>query len=100
MIRRPPRSTLFPYTTLFRSNILALDIITKVWYLDDQQVIWRRAVRRGFEGIPIKGMGGGDLLIYLTAYKGVHRGCLAEPFGQDVALLVGKEDVGWEFIVG
>src|SRR5260370_17833663 len=22
MIRRPPRSTLFPYTTLFRSNIL------------------------------------------------------------------------------
>src|SRR2546429_5808007 len=24
MIRRPPRSTLFPYTTLFRSRILAL----------------------------------------------------------------------------
>src|SRR5258707_5889499 len=24
MIRRPPRSTLFPYTTLFRSNELAL----------------------------------------------------------------------------
>src|SRR5687767_15566320 len=24
MIRRPPRSTLFPYTTLFRSNVLAL----------------------------------------------------------------------------
>src|SRR3712207_8219116 len=24
MIRRPPRSTLFPYTTLFRSNILIL----------------------------------------------------------------------------
>src|SRR3712207_7941218 len=24
MIRRPPRSTLFPYTTLFRSNQLAL----------------------------------------------------------------------------
>src|SRR5207249_8205835 len=24
MIRRPPRSTLFPYTTLFRSNDLAL----------------------------------------------------------------------------
>src|SRR2546429_6003014 len=23
MIRRPPRSTLFPYTTLFRSNFLA-----------------------------------------------------------------------------
>src|SRR5690348_18031228 len=24
MIRRPPRSTLFPYTTLFRSGVLAL----------------------------------------------------------------------------
>src|SRR2546429_4551515 len=24
MIRRPPRSTLFPYTTLFRSNILKI----------------------------------------------------------------------------
>src|SRR3712207_1527247 len=28
MIRRPPRSTLFPYTTLFRSNVYALgDIV-------------------------------------------------------------------------
>src|SRR5688572_30955995 len=25
MIRRPPRSTLFPYTTLFRSNLLLLN---------------------------------------------------------------------------
>src|SRR5256885_8301835 len=25
MIRRPPRSTLFPYTTLFRSGIVAVD---------------------------------------------------------------------------
>src|SRR5256885_10661062 len=25
MIRRPPRSTLFPYTTLFRSNLEALN---------------------------------------------------------------------------
>src|SRR3712207_7893936 len=26
MIRRPPRSTLFPYTTLFRSDLLADDV--------------------------------------------------------------------------
>src|SRR5258708_31288104 len=26
MIRRPPRSTLFPYTTLFRSLLAALDL--------------------------------------------------------------------------
>src|SRR5258707_7374499 len=29
MIRRPPRSTLFPYTTLFRSNVLALGYVRK-----------------------------------------------------------------------
>src|SRR5260221_2480278 len=28
MIRRPPRSTLFPYTTLFRSTKIAVDIKT------------------------------------------------------------------------
>ena len=26
MIRRPPRSTLFPYTTLFRSGIIAAEV--------------------------------------------------------------------------
>src|SRR3712207_8775206 len=26
MIRRPPRSTLFPYTTLFRSDVYMLDL--------------------------------------------------------------------------
>src|SRR5258708_4232257 len=26
MIRRPPRSTLFPYTTLFRSNMVSRDV--------------------------------------------------------------------------
>src|SRR5258706_7147158 len=26
MIRRPPRSTLFPYTTLFRSRVTAADV--------------------------------------------------------------------------
>src|SRR3712207_8241393 len=27
MIRRPPRSTLFPYTTLFRSSVAGLDLL-------------------------------------------------------------------------
>src|SRR2546426_11885744 len=30
MIRRPPRSTLFPYTTLFRSVIRVLHVITRL----------------------------------------------------------------------
>src|SRR3712207_8765467 len=29
MIRRPPRSTLFPYTTLFRSELLLLNTATR-----------------------------------------------------------------------
>src|SRR3712207_8848788 len=28
MIRRPPRSTLFPYTTLFRSSFLPVSLVT------------------------------------------------------------------------
>src|SRR5690606_41849421 len=35
MIRRPPRSTLFPYTTLFRSPF----DLTKVWYKEDYPLI-------------------------------------------------------------
>src|SRR5260221_3679351 len=31
MIRRPPRSTLFPYTTLFRSHRRALGMIVDAW---------------------------------------------------------------------
>src|SRR2546426_9226568 len=31
MIRRPPRSTLFPYTTLFRSTALRHLLVGKVW---------------------------------------------------------------------
>src|SRR5258705_6862587 len=34
MIRRPPRSTLFPYTTLFRSNGCPHD--QKTWYLTNK----------------------------------------------------------------
>src|SRR3712207_7252321 len=30
MIRRPPRSTLFPYTTLFRSGNIGTDLMIKI----------------------------------------------------------------------
>src|SRR2546430_8871887 len=30
MIRRPPRSTLFPYTTLFRSRVITVSVATGV----------------------------------------------------------------------
>src|SRR5256885_12784730 len=33
MIRRPPRSTLFPYTTLFRSDLSALGTFTEFFVI-------------------------------------------------------------------
>src|SRR2546422_10374188 len=38
MIRRPPRSTLFPYTTLFRSYLLGIRLI----------VFWAGGLYRGY----------------------------------------------------
>ena len=80
-------------------NTLALDIITKVWYAEDQGAMWQRAVQRDFEGIPIKGLGANDLLVHLTAYNVVHRGYLSAPFARDIAFLVEKEDLDWNFVV-
>src|SRR3712207_9519148 len=42
MIRRPPRSTLFPYTTLFRSPVLRRDVRA----LDRAVVVLDRAAAR------------------------------------------------------
>jgi len=54
MIRRPPRSTLFPYTTLFRSILAGLFLLQQkrnVGFIDqqDQSTSWRETVwREGF----------------------------------------------------
>src|SRR3989442_721571 len=47
MIRRPPRSTLFPYTTLFRSLSLALRPIVECWGcpLAQPALLWPSPVR-------------------------------------------------------
>src|SRR2546430_8051285 len=51
MIRRPPRSTLFPYTTLFRSLVTLLGLwqlscapyrAVGIWLVDDGERIGRR----------------------------------------------------------
>src|SRR5256885_11467669 len=41
MIRRPPRSTLFPYTTLFRSMMGHLDFHTNTQHLYDNRRLHR-----------------------------------------------------------
>src|SRR5256885_7219845 len=47
MIRRPPRSTLFPYTTLFRSDLRPVKNLTIT--VEDSVLEWARieAARRG-----------------------------------------------------
>src|SRR5574340_801121 len=47
MIRRPPRSTLFPYTTLFRSDILECEV---KWALES--ITMNKA--SGGDGIPVE----------------------------------------------
>src|SRR3712207_8175859 len=41
MIRRPPRSTLFPYTTLFRSLVVALRMLAETPGTDTRDAIER-----------------------------------------------------------
>src|SRR3712207_8841243 len=59
MIRRPPRSTLFPYTTLFRSiEALAPAAVEQLVSGQEAFASWRRLVRRF--GTPAPGPGAAD----------------------------------------
>ena len=82
MIRRPPRSTLFPYTTLFRSSVQ--DVKFLVAELDDFAV-GQVDLRRTGQGV---GVGWGD------SHRGVDlAGDLAEP-GQVVTVVkIGRAHV-------
>src|SRR5260221_5876780 len=57
MIRRPPRSTLFPYTTLFRSFRHDGMCFSKERFANHS---YFRALRQGFEGRPQTGAAGAD----------------------------------------
>ena len=82
-------------------QILALDIITRIWYVGDADAaIWRRAVSRDFHGVPIQAMSASDVVVYLTAYSVIHRGYVSHAFAQDVALLIAREAIDWELVVG
>src|SRR5256885_11857292 len=74
MIRRPPRSTLFPYTTLFRSvtSPRQLDPVADAGLRDDQL----RARRIGFDLAPQVGDVDAEILLRvaeLAAPHGVER---------------------------
>src|SRR2546425_12370253 len=63
MIRRPPRSTLFPYTTLFRS----LGYVDHLWL--DQAPIAGRACAN-----PLRLGGAGEVTVHSTNERGARRG--------------------------
>src|SRR5438270_10311901 len=46
MIRRPPRSTLFPYTTLFRSTAYAMGALTVYAAANGLASLWAKALAR------------------------------------------------------
>src|SRR3712207_7553958 len=58
MIRRPPRSTLFPYTTLFRSRVGQTDVDVAA---EDQQLAPQLGVELGHPLVAL--LGGGPLLL-------------------------------------
>src|SRR3712207_5340075 len=72
MIRRPPRSTLFPYTTLFRSREAALaELETE---LGNMQAAWRFSVEAGDTGQLNKLL---DALWVLHDARGWYHGAVA-----------------------
>src|SRR5258708_38731796 len=66
MIRRPPRSTLFPYTTLFRSEIVDLHSACEVG-LDEREAVGERKgelrdrVRAGLGDVIARDRGGVEI---------------------------------------
>src|SRR5256885_12660568 len=65
MIRRPPRSTLFPYTTLFRSG--PGEVV-------GERRQFGRAVRQALDGVQLLRGGGGDCFGFLTGGVGAPLG--------------------------
>src|SRR3712207_4578117 len=99
MIRRPPRSTLFPYTTLFRSDALRmLRGITDVPIIiatarDDEQAIGR-LLRAGADDYMVKPFTGAHLDARITSV--LRRGGRASRANPPTAHVVGglRVDVG------
>src|SRR2546430_14697718 len=91
MIRRPPRSTLFPYTTLFRSTVKCPDPAEPV--IDSVVDLWASASwfeREAFDLFGILFRGHPDLRRILTDY-----GFIGHPFRKDFPL-IGNVEVQYD----
>src|SRR3712207_8094793 len=71
MIRRPPRSTLFPYTTLFRSTLIWSngDIYTGSWKNDLQNGRGKLTKKNGdvYDGAFVNGKVEGEVIIHYVS---------------------------------
>src|SRR2546430_12884270 len=72
MIRRPPRSTLFPYTTLLRSLALGIGTSDVEHVLATQCLVWSkpRTMEARITGAPRPGVTAKDLILALIGRIG------------------------------
>jgi hypothetical protein len=80
-------------------NTLAIDLITEIWYADDLPEIWQRSVSRSLGDLRTRGLGSNDLVLFLTAYIVLYRGRFSPAYPKDLALLIKKEQLDWDFIL-
>src|SRR2546426_1581535 len=81
MIRRPPRSTLFPYTTLFRSQIICFPRLARA---GEEAVLFRRVEIRDEEK--------GETIVFLTNLRSEeHTSELQSPCNLVCRLLLEKK---------
>src|SRR3712207_6855485 len=60
MIRRPPRSTLFPYTTLFRSRNQGVEIVLNSTNVRTKDFTWTTDLNISFNNNKVLSIYGGD----------------------------------------
>src|SRR3712207_9140471 len=69
MIRRPPRSTLFPYTTLFRSLVYLADSAKGIFVFDNCGAFKRKIEAKNWAEVEVREsklvrLGNGEIIVY------------------------------------
>jgi len=86
---------------LSHDNVLALDMVSEVWYRQDSEAVWGRLVPRKVAGRSRPSIHPEDSLVYLLAHQTVHRGRLSSSFAQDIAALLEAEEdsIDWHEVL-
>src|SRR2546427_1325612 len=88
MIRRPPRSTLFPYTTLFRSHAAELGHRGPSGCRQTQRLLGTPGLR-----LARRGLGGGQLVVVLETRSEEHTSELQSQSNLVCRLLLEKKKI-------